>query len=241
MCVLKEYNNSMKEYAIGLVIRIDIYSMPSAYGNLIDLFKEDATDFVVRKLRDDEMITIDIDSCSDVTGRSLNELMAETCYILTLSTEHITYRVYVHPNFVAFAFKDISSKNYLMQFLHENSQRCRNFNGINTLDVSIILQHCALNINVETLWQTFDKTAFPIMDEDSYNGQYIDSSTKGDIHCDLHRTISPSPDNESNYDIVITAIAFADISSNYYDENQSHSISEELINVVFDETTKCFI
>ena len=102
-------------------------------------------------------------------------------------------------------------------------------------DLCIRLFYLIKNTRNDLLWSIIDKTAFPIIEGNLYNGRYTDSSSRDNISIDLTRTISPS--EESGYsNIAIQTTAFASLDS----INDSDGIIEVMIESSKEEITRCF-
>lgn len=100
--------------------------------------------------------------------------------------------------------------------------------------MNCICQHTGLGFPSDKVWETFDKTAFPLMGE-PFNGRYEDSSLVDSVNVLLIREIGPVDNSNQDYDVVITALAISEIEDNLKD-----GVIGNLTDAVLRETTKCF-
>lgn len=236
MCAIKHYNDEMKAMCQGIVFRLDFYSTDIAIEKLTEICVQNRLSLLQRKLREDEMQTIDIDGCAMSTGRSLNELMMQQCTIIDKETDsHNHYRIYLCRNFMAITAKSIANRAELLQSVEMEFSAIVSIAGISPLFMNCISQHTGQGLSGDKVWQKFDKTAFPVMGE-PFNGRYEDSSVVDSINRLLIREIGPIDESCQSYDVIVTAIAILEI-----EYTLKEGVVKELTNAVLDETTKCFL
>lgn len=226
----------MKAMCQGIVFRLDFYSTDIAIDKLTEICVQNRLSLLQRKLREDEMQTVDIDGCATSTGRSLNELMMQQCTIIDKETaSYNRYRIYICRNFMAITAKSIANKDELLQFVEMEFSAIASIAGISPLFMNCISQHTGQGLLEDNVWQKFDKTAFPVMGE-PFNGRYEDSYVVDSVNRLLIREIGPVDESYQSYDVIITAIAISEIKNTL-----QNGVVTELTNAVLDETTRCFL
>lgn len=235
MCAIKQYSENMKAMCQGIVFRLDFFSTDQAKAQLTESCVHNRLSLTERKLREEEMLTIDIDGCATNTGKSLNELMMQQCTIIDKETDaHNHYRIYLCRNFMAIMAKSMADKVELLKAIEKEFAASKSIAGISPLFMNCICQHTGLGFPSDKVWETFDKTAFPVMGE-PFNGRYEDSSIVGSVNVLLIREIGPVENSNQGYDVVITALAISEIEDNLRD-----GVIGNLTDAVLRETTKCF-
>lgn len=235
MCAIKQYSEKMKAMCQGIVFRLDYFSTDQAKGLLTDACVQNSLSLRERKLREDEMLTIDIDGCATNTGKSLNELMMLQVAIIDKETKaHNHYRIYLCKNFMAITAKSVENKEDLLESVVEEFSKCASISGLSPLCMSCICQHTGLEVPTDSVWKTFDKTAFPVMGE-PFNGRYEDSSVVDSINISLIREIGLVDESNQKYDVIVTALAISEV-----ENTLQASIIGNLAETVLSETTKCF-
>ena len=117
--------------------------------------------------------------------------------------------IYLNKYFIAF---DIPSYGKSIESLIASVKD----NYLNRFNFPVIggylrLNYSLQNIANDDLWNICDKSAFPILEDTGYNGNYSDLIVRDGISIDLSRTISQTEENIDRSDIVIQTKAIVQV------------------------------
>lgn len=237
MCTVKSYNDSIHSYLDAVLLRIDTYLLPDDYDKYTILLK-DLSNGIPSKIQFNEINEqlIDIDSVAELHNTYINRiLMSDLTLLSKANLNNIDCDIYVNPYFIAFyipsksikiekaigAIKEIFLSKYEMP-----------------LDFGYLRLNYSVNKKTENdIWNICDRSAFPVLKEIGYNGQYTDSMKyDDDVYLDLSRTISPSDVDSNLLDINIQSKAVFPVSA-------MKGVADKIMNVIElskNEITRCF-
>lgn len=241
MCRIKEYSKMMQSHLGSILLRFDTYLLYDDFNKCATKLKE-ISNGIPSDVPFDEINEqlIDIDSVAELRDTYINKVIETDLVSLTgARLNEIKCDIYVNPYFIAFS---ISSDGASIETSVENitATAINVFQelGIHVNDIYLRLNYFVDKRTDADLWNICDKSAFPVMEGNGYNGQYTDSIIRDGIFLDLTRTISPSDEkiNPELSDVIIQTKAVLTVSA-------TENIAECIKNVVKlskDEVTRCF-
>lgn len=236
MCKIKEYSPLMQSYLNSVFLRFDNYLLEEDKNRTILTLREIFGGNPTESYLDEYLQHIlDVDGIASTHDISITEVLRTTVLILRdITLEECKCEIFVHKFFIAFYFeKEGIDLNNLRNVLELKLKEIKM--NIPIEDLCIRLFYLIANIHNEQLWSIIDKSAFPIIEGNSYNGRYTDSTSRDNISIDLTRTISPS--EERGYsNIAIQTMAFASFDF----INGSNEIIKTMIESSKEEITRCF-
>lgn len=206
MCKIKEYSETMHRYLNSVLLRLDTYFLREDLSEHAKLLK-DLTNGIPSEIPFDEINgqLIDIDSVAILHDTYLNTILeSKTMVCITHGNLNGTEcDIFLNKYFIAF-YIPIEAKR---QTIEDSINAIREV-YMNRHNIPLLFSYLRLNYSVERcgkkdLWEICDRSAFPVMEGNVYNGQYTDSIERNGMYIDLSRTISPSDAKSALYDVNI--------------------------------------
>ncbi len=240
MCKRKNNLEKIKKFQRSLNFRVDYYSIP---GSIVPLVKSiyNGDVYVERKPTEEEMQIIDYDGVASCMNTTITELLYHPCHII-IKKDDERCTVYIHRNFMSIQYNTTSSD--------ENDDIINKVAGFlllvfkeghfNVQDVCCQMIYSCPDTEKDDIWNKFDKTAFPVMEEaNMINGTYVDTHQCGDFYIDLTRNISPN--DSGKYDVVVkTSALFNEGLDDVKDEEGLRSCLSGIVTESVNEITRCF-
>lgn len=202
MCDIKEYNGGILAYRTQLAFRVDFFSMSSFYKSysefLVNEYKKDG--FTIRELTDIEKELVDVDAVSDAMDSSLGDIIDKKNYIihgLLLNNDkvqlNIKVDVYISPYYLFVSINESEhhiEDNKVIAGIYDMLRLVDFSNSIDVQGVALYTQHEVMAQSLKELFETIDKTSFPLLkEEDTLNGWYSDTRIAGKFYVSLVRII----------------------------------------------------
>lgn len=203
----------MQSYLDHVLLRLDTYLLYDDYKKHTQELKNLSNGTPSEIFFDEgNMQLIDIDSVADLHNTYINKIL-ETNMICLKNGQlsDIKCDIYVTPYFVTFYIP--SNGKPIEKIIHTINETY-----IKEIKIPLLFGYLRLNYSIckqskENIWTICDKSAFPIMEDEDYSGQYTDSTERDDVYIDLSRTISSSDKESRLVDINIQTKAIFSISN----------------------------
>lgn len=236
MCKIKEYTNAMHSNLTSVLLRFDTYFLYDEYSKhaaiLNEWFGGTPSEILFDEISNQ---LLDVDSIAELHDTFLNTVMSSKLIrIKSARLDDIECDIYINPYFVAFDI--IINGKSIEELINIIREAYIKKTEINLLFCYFRLIYSVCKVSQDLIWEICDRSAFPIMEEGGYSGQYTDSTEKEDVSIDLSRLISPSDKESSLTDIIIQSKAICPVSN----MKEATEVMDKLILLSKNEISRCF-
>lgn len=240
MCKRKNNLEKIKGFQISLNFRVDYYSIPGSLAPLVkSIYNGDV--YVERKPTEEEMQIIDYDGVASCMNTTITELLYHPCHII-IKKDDERCTVYIHRNFMSIQYstKSADENDYVVNKVAGFLLPVFKDDHFNVQDVCCQMIYSCLDIEKDDIWNSFDKTAFPVMEEATMiNGTYVDTHQCGDYYIDLTRYINPN--DSGKYDVVVKTSALCNVGlDDVKDVEGLGAFLSAIVKESVNEITRCF-
>lgn len=239
MCKRKDNLDKIKGFQQSLNFRLDYYAVPQSLRSLVDELYQGGV-YEERKPTEEEMQVIDYDNVATCMNTTITELLYHNCHIIS-GLEDGNCTLYIHKNFISIQYETQSSDDNakVCDFVKHVFSKIDGNDRFNVQDLYCKVLFAALDVDKTDVWNQFDKTAFPVMEEVSMiNGSYVDSHQCAPYFIDLFRNINPN--SEGKYDVIVSTTALCDDSLGEIREKGLGAHIDGILEESLSEITRCF-
>lgn len=240
MCKRKDNLAKIKRFQQSLNFRMDYYAVPKSLRQLVDdLYKGGV--YEERKPTEDEMQIIDFDNVASCMNTSITELLYHNCHIIS-GLDEGKCTIFIHKNFISIQYDTTSSDDNVKvcDYVRSVFSQVVGSGRFNIQDVFCKTLFACVDISKTDVWNVFDKTAFPVMEEaNMINGSYVDSHQCDSYFIDLSRNISPN--TEGKYDVIVSTSALCDEGLSQLNEGgKLEQLLDGILKESLNEISRCF-